>query len=175
MAAFAEMTAGRAVIVGRRTWDEIPAAGLPGRKVIVLSGGWEAMSDEWRKPRIRKPGFFMRASNEYAAIKAAEMLVDGLFAQKPIWIIGGADAYWHFLQVCDGGEWAVTEAIITHVLAVTQGGAAEGVTRFPSAEFDEHEWQPVEVLAQRKGSLDATIGAVHPAWIRVRYERRGRC
>ena len=80
---FRETTLGATVVMGRRTWDSLPAAvrPLPGRRNVVLSTrrGWEA------------PGAAVAGSLE-AAVAGA----DG-----DVWVIGGATVYAAALQLAD--------------------------------------------------------------------------
>ena len=72
---FRETTLGATVVMGRRTWDSLPAAvrPLPGRRNVVLTGrpGWTA------------PGAAVAGSLEAALAGAA----------GDVWVIGGASVY----------------------------------------------------------------------------------
>ncbi|TFD88339.1 dihydrofolate reductase [Cryobacterium serini] len=75
LAHFRSVTAGGAVIMGRRTWDSLPARfrPLPGRQNIVITRqqGWAA-----------------------EGASAAHNFHDALaLAEGPVWVIGGAEIY----------------------------------------------------------------------------------
>jgi len=89
-ARFKQLTAGAAVLMGRRTWDSLPERfrPLPGRRNIVItrSAGWTASGAEV-------------ASTPQAALAVA--------GAAPLWIIGGGEIYRTFLPLADRLE--VTE------------------------------------------------------------------
>jgi dihydrofolate reductase len=70
---FKALTHGSSVLMGRRTWDSLPAAArpLPGRRNLVLT----------RDPTWTAPGAEKVASVEEAA------------AEGDLWVIGGAEVY----------------------------------------------------------------------------------
>jgi dihydrofolate reductase len=78
LARFARLTAGGAVVMGRRTWDALVRrgfrAGLPGRRNLVLSA-----NPAWRAEGALRVG----SAAEAVAASSAENL----------WVIGGALAY----------------------------------------------------------------------------------
>ena len=80
---FRETTLGTTVVMGRRTWESLPAAvrPLPGRRNVVLStrAGWEA------------PGA------EVAGSLAAALAGAG----GDVWVIGGASVYAAALPLAD--------------------------------------------------------------------------
>ena len=89
-ARFKQLTAGAAVLMGRRTWDSLPERfrPLPGRRNIVItrSAGWSA------------PGA------EVAATPQAALALAGA---APLWIIGGGEIYRTFLPLA--GRLEVTD------------------------------------------------------------------
>ena len=80
---FRETTLGTTVVMGRRTWESLPAAvrPLPGRRNVVLTtrAGWEA------------PGAAVAGS-----LPAALAGADG-----DVWVIGGASVYAAVLPLAD--------------------------------------------------------------------------
>ena len=75
LAHFRTVTAGGAVIMGRRTWDSLPARfrPLPGRQNIVIT-----RQQDWAAEGASA------AHNFHAALAQAE---------GPVWVIGGAEIY----------------------------------------------------------------------------------
>ncbi len=74
LARFKELTMGHTVVMGRRTWDSLPARfrPLPGRRNVVVS----------RNPDYRAPGAEVLGSIEVALAEAGQT-----------WVIGGAEIY----------------------------------------------------------------------------------
>jgi dihydrofolate reductase len=70
---FKQVTLGHTVVMGRRTWDSLPAAvrPLPGRRNVVLS---------------RQPDFEASGAEVAASLEAA-------LAEPETWVIGGAEIY----------------------------------------------------------------------------------
>jgi dihydrofolate reductase len=91
MAHFKRLTMGCPVIMGRRTWDSIPARfrPLPGRTNIVVT----------RQADWNAPGALRAASLDDAIALCA--------AQSRAWVIGGAQLYAQALAMADTAE--VTE------------------------------------------------------------------
>ncbi|WP_157266449.1 dihydrofolate reductase [Azohydromonas aeria] len=110
LAHFKRLTMGAAVIMGRRTWDSLPAAvrPLPGRRNVVLS----------RDPAWRAPGVIVASSlcNALALLRAT--------GEPVVYVIGGAQVYAEALSLGLADELALTE--------IAQDFA--GDTRFP--DFD---------------------------------------
>ena len=77
LARFKEVTLGRTVIMGRRTWDSLPAKvrPLPGRRNIVLS---------------RDSGFVAEGAQVVGSLEAAMAHCEG---DPESWIIGGEQIY----------------------------------------------------------------------------------
>ena len=84
MAHFKALTAGGTVIMGRSTWESIPARfrPLPGRRNIVLS----------RQPGFAAPGAEV-ASALAAALALAASGPNGQAAPGTVFVIGGAQVY----------------------------------------------------------------------------------
>ncbi len=103
---FRRVTAGHAVLMGRKTWESLPERfrPLPGRRNVVLSrqAGWQA------------PG-----AETAASLPAALQVLSGA---DRVFVIGGAELYAVALPMADG-------LILTEVQQ-----AYEGDARFPSLE-----------------------------------------
>lgn len=90
MAFFKQKTAGSTVVMGRKTWDSLPARfrPLPGRHNVVVTrqAGWqpEPASDQ-----------VSVASTIEGALDAARAL------GKPVWVMGGAQIYAQALPLAD--------------------------------------------------------------------------
>ncbi|HEU4541839.1 MAG TPA: dihydrofolate reductase [Jiangellaceae bacterium] len=76
LAHFRAVTTGRPVIMGRHTWESLPARfrPLPGRRNIVLS---------------RRPGQVAEGAEIAGSLDSAMALV----GSEPAWVIGGAQVY----------------------------------------------------------------------------------
>lgn len=84
MKRFKELTIGNAVIMGRKTWDSLPAKPLPNRENIVITS-------------------HPQASNDIDVVfwnleETAEWLDNTM---KDVFIIGGGSIYKQFLPCCD--------------------------------------------------------------------------
>ncbi|MEG0921282.1 MAG: dihydrofolate reductase [Comamonas sp.] len=90
MASFKQKTAGGTVVMGRKTWDSLPARfrPLPGRHNIVVTrqAGWQPdpTSDQ-----------VSVAGDLTSALDAARNL------GKPVWVIGGGQIYAQALPLAD--------------------------------------------------------------------------
>jgi len=87
MAHFRRTTAGRPLIMGRKTWESLPRRPLPGRPNIVLS----------RDPGFDAPGGFV-FSDPGAGLAAARSMA-ALSGVQEVFIIGGAEVYASYLPV----------------------------------------------------------------------------
>lgn len=117
LAHFKALTSGHLVIMGRKTWESLPAKfrPLPGRTNIVVS----------RNPAVLGlPEGTFGASSIEDAVKLAETTAR---PEQKIWFIGGAELYKAALPLCD-------ELHLTLV-----DGHHEGDARFPTFEerFEE--------------------------------------
>lgn len=83
---FRSVTAGSTVVMGRRTWESLPARfrPLPGRRNLVLTrdASWTAAGAE-----------------SFGGLRASLGAVDG-----PVWVIGGAAVYAEALPLADVAE-----------------------------------------------------------------------
>ena len=84
MAHFKAVTAGGTVVMGRSTWESIPARfrPLPGRRNIVMS----------RQPGFVAPGAEVAPTLE-AALALASRPPEGMTAPAAVFVIGGAQVY----------------------------------------------------------------------------------
>ena len=121
---FREITMGKPVIMGRKTWESLPKRPLPGRTNIVITrqAGYEA------------PGAHL-ANGVGAALKIAE-------AERPeeIAVIGGGEIFRMFMPTAD--RVYLTEAHLS----------VEGDTFFP--ELDPEEWRETSRETYDKGPND---------------------
>lgn len=115
---FKETTMGRAIIMGRSTWESLPRRPLPGRRNIVLT----------RNAAYQAPGAETYGSFE-AALASCEP------SERPV-VIGGGKVYAEALPY-------LTEICVTRVDAEFSG-ADTYFPALPSEEwqlFEEGEWQ----------------------------------
>ena len=96
LARFKALTTGGTVVMGRATWESLPAAvrPLPGRRNVVLS----------RRPGFLAPGATVAASLEQALAGAT----------GDVWVIGGASVYRSALPLAD-------LAVVTEIDAAYDG------------------------------------------------------
>jgi dihydrofolate reductase len=80
---FKAITTGKAVIMGRKTWDSLPRKPLPGRLNIVVT---------------RSAGFEAQGASVATSVEAALSLAAG---QDEVMVIGGAEIYKAFLPKAD--------------------------------------------------------------------------
>jgi dihydrofolate reductase len=80
---FKAITTGKAVIMGRKTWDSLPRKPLPGRLNIVVT---------------RSAGFAAEGTSVATSVEAALSLAVG---QDEVMVIGGAEIYKAFLSKAD--------------------------------------------------------------------------
>lgn len=104
LARFRELTAGHPVIMGRRTWDSLPARfrPLPGRENIVLS----------REPTV------LDGARAVGDVTGAVRVVAG----REAWVIGGAEVYAAFLPVADRLEVTEVDVVVGNGTAAPHRG-----------------------------------------------------
>ena len=109
---FKELTMGKPVIMGRKTWDSLPKKPLPGRTNIVMT----------RDRLFYVPGVFRALSFEAALRKADEEMPEAIM------VIGGAEIFAQALPYADRIE-----------LTVVYGTPAGDVTMpdFPPGQWRE--------------------------------------
>jgi len=115
---FRTTTSGHAVLMGRRTWDALPAPvrPLPGRRNVVMS---------------RDAGFSAAGAEVVPSLEAALAL---LAAEDVVYVIGGGDVYAQALPRAD-------ELILTEVERA-YAGADAFFPAFDRAQFVEVERRP---------------------------------
>lgn len=90
MAFFKQKTAGGTVVMGRKTWDSLPARfrPLPGRHNVVVTrqAGWQP---DPASDQVSVAGDIAQALDAARAIG------------KPVWVIGGAQIYAQALPLAD--------------------------------------------------------------------------
>lgn len=111
---FKALTAGHAVIMGRKTWESLPERfrPLPGRLNIVVT---------------RTPDFVATGATVVHSLEEAEKVSTGGTAAVSSFVIGGAELYAHALS-------RATRLEITEIDAEIEGDA-----RFP--DFDRSQWR----------------------------------
>lgn len=141
---FRQQTLGCPVLMGRKTWDSLPAKfrPLPGRSNIVVTrqAGWQAEGAQ-----------VAHSLGEALALGQAAAAASG--AQK-VFVIGGAQLYAEALPQAD-------ELVLTEVQADYDGDA--WFPDWPRAQFAEHSRQP-QAAGADPGST--------PAFDFVVYRRR---
>jgi len=114
---FKARTLGKPVVMGRKTWESLPKAPLPGRPNIVVSRNWA----------FRAPGARVYSSLETAlAVACARARHD---KQGEVFVIGGASLY----------ERALARTQRMYIAEVD--AAPDGDVRFP--DFDPQGWDVV--------------------------------
>jgi dihydrofolate reductase len=151
---FKQLTVGHAVILGRRTWESLPAKfrPLPGRTSIVMSRGAEVAGAHYTAPSLH-----------------TAMLEAGL-SGAPIDIIGGASVYAAALPLADRLE--ITEVDVDvegadafFPLAVYEPDAARKVgDKIESTLWSGHPNATFRLVGRRKGE---TAGLTFSTWERV--------
>ena len=98
MTHFKELTRGCAVVMGRKTWDSLPARfrPLPGRRNIVIT-----RQSDWSQNGVQ------RASSLPEALQMCEQQGGDGGSDGTVWIMGGAQIYAQALPLADRVE--VTE------------------------------------------------------------------
>jgi dihydrofolate reductase len=150
---FRRVTMGAPVLMGRKTWQSLPARfrPLPGRTNIVLTRqpGWRAGTDLGSAA----PGVLVAPSVEAALGAVAEL------APPPerVFVIGGAELYAQALALAD-------ELLITHIDA-----AFEGDAWFPAWSADDFA-----ETARQTHQQAATATADGFEFSFVTYQRRSR-
>jgi dihydrofolate reductase len=104
---FKEITMGKPVIMGRKTWESLPKRPLPGRRNIVIT---------------RQPGFTAEGAEVAATPEEALRIAGGA---PEIAVIGGGEVYRLFWPMVD--RLYLTEVDL----------AVEGDTHFPVPDPDE--------------------------------------
>jgi dihydrofolate reductase len=98
---FKEITMGKPVIMGRKTWDSLPRKPLAGRHNIIIT---------------RQPGF---QADGATVVTSPEAALDAAGPVEEVAVIGGGEIYWTFLPLAH-------RLYLTEVAT-----DADGDTRFP--------------------------------------------
>jgi dihydrofolate reductase len=131
MAHFRSITAGKPVVMGRKTWDSFPKRPLPGRPNLVVT----------RQTDLMAPGAFVYA--DLAAAVAAARAMAAHMGIEEACIIGGADIFAATLPAAD-------------ILWLTEVDAeTEADVFFPA--IDEQEWR--EASSRRVEKSEANEAA----------------
>ncbi|MDY6055612.1 dihydrofolate reductase [Micrococcus sp.] len=132
LARFKALTDGHPVIMGRRTWDSLPAAArpLPGRTNIVLSRTLTATDDA--AADLRAAGAVV--VQDFGAALAAAAEADGL---DLVWVIGGVSLFEAALDVATRAE--ITR-VDTEVTGDTYAPGLDGRWRMTAADPGPGEW-----------------------------------
>lgn len=114
---FRATTMGHAVVMGRRTWESLPAAyrPLPGRRNIVLT-----RDDSWRGEGAERAG----------SLEEALRLLQG---EERVFVVGGAQVYAAALPLAD-------ELILTEIDVDVDGDAC--FPPFARSEFERVTHEP---------------------------------
>lgn len=127
MKRFKEMTMGKPIVMGRKTWDSFPKRPLPGRLNVVVS---------------RDKDFSADGALVAHSLDDALSLAEGKEgADSEVAVIGGGQIYREALPLAD-------RLHVTHVKA-----EIEGDTRFP--EIDPNIWRAVESQDFPAGEKDS--------------------
>ncbi len=148
---FKARTMGNTVIMGRNTWESIPAKYRPlaGRRNIVLSSNaaaiaeafWETAPEDWMHPQDVGP-FFVSTLQE-----AVHMCVRWPSRFGKVIITGGAQVY----------KAALDADLVDTVIASEVKGVHEGDVFFPALAGDWHR----EVVSQHEGFEVVQYHRVH--------------
>ncbi|WP_186407391.1 dihydrofolate reductase [Candidatus Accumulibacter aalborgensis] len=138
---FRATTRGKTVIMGRKTWESLPAAfrPLPERHNIVLS---------------RNPAYLARGATVARSIEEAIRLAGDV---GEVCIIGGQELYRHTLPLA-------TRLYLTEIADIRPADAF-----FP--DYPLGEWREVSRRAGQCGAADKDTGGGRPAFDFVVYER----
>ena len=128
LAIFREMTIGKPVIMGRKTWDSLPRKPLPGRSNIVLS----------RDGSFQPPGAVVCEDFSEAVQIAREQAEDADAAE--VCVIGGAALF------------ALALPRARRIYLTEVDAAPEGDVHFPA--FDESAWKELRREAHPASEVD---------------------
>lgn len=120
MAHFAKRTTGggnNAVVMGKKTWDSIPARPLRNRANLILSS--QAPEQMHSEQSEQSEHWFKTVPELFAHLESA--------AYDEVWIIGGASIYEQFLAMHATGEINIDEMCVT-----TMEGVYDCDTFFPT-------------------------------------------
>lgn len=129
MAHFRAVTAGKPILMGRKTWESFPRRPLPGRPNLIVT----------RQSNLPAPGAFVYA--DLAAGLAAARAMAAQNGSSEACVIGGAEIYAATLPLAD-------RLWLTEVEA-----DAEADAFFPA--FDRGAWREVSARRVEKGEGEA--------------------
>lgn len=138
---FRETTRGGVVVMGRVTWDSIPAKHRPlkGRTNLVLT-------NRPLEPLVQEDASVIAKS--CPADRLAELIIDlSLTSKVPIWIIGGRQLYEAALPIADTMRLThVAESMLKNTGITKANADGEHTIRLMGGEvyfpvFDYEEWQ----------------------------------
>ncbi|MDH0867529.1 dihydrofolate reductase [Mitsuaria sp. GD03876] len=138
MARFKALTLGHTVVMGRKTWDSIPAKfrPLPQRRNLVLS---------------RQPGLSLDGAEVFPSLDAA---LAACGADEAVCVIGGAQVYAQSLPLADALELTEIDAAFeadAHFPAVDPGVFAEVSRQRHHSPADRgHDWHYDFVRYERR-------------------------
>jgi dihydrofolate reductase len=151
---FKQLTVGHAVILGRRTWESLPAKfrPLPGRTSIVMSRGAEVAGAHYTAPSLH-----------------TAMLEAGL-SGAPIDIIGGASVYAAALPLADRLEITEVDVDVEGADAFFPLGHKGHVSlASPFGDISDTHWHHGDaVFHERERRRGETPGLTFVTWERVR-------
>jgi dihydrofolate reductase len=144
LAMFRRLTTGSTVVMGRRTWESLPARfrPLPGRTNVVLSS-----DPHWAADGARRAGSVEQVLAEHGA------------GQGDLWVIGGGAVYAAFLHHAD--RLVVTEVdldVAGDTRAPSLGSGWRRVAREP-----EEGWSDSEASGLRYAVAEYARDPVGPA------------
>ena len=108
MAHFAKRTTGggnNAVIIGKKTWDSIPARPLKRRTNLIISSHAQPHEQPHAQPHAQQEHWFATMPDLFAHLESA--------SYDEVWIIGGASIYEQFLAMHERNEIVIDEMCIT--------------------------------------------------------------
>lgn len=123
-----EMTMGKPVIMGRKTWESFPKRPLPGRPNLVVT----------RDPSYEAPGAEVFQRVDYAVRRGEDLACE--LGVNEVMILGGA-------QIYEALKYRATRIYLTEVHA-----APDGDTRF---ELDRSQWVEVSRVRYEAGEKDS--------------------
>jgi dihydrofolate reductase len=125
LARFRALTTGGTVVMGRSTWESLPATvrPLPGRRNVVLS----------RRPGFLAPGATVAASLEEALAGAS----------GDVWVIGGASVYRAAMPLAE-------IAVVTEIDAAYDG---DTLAPEPGPDWEPVEREPAEGWLESRTGL----------------------
>ena len=132
LAIFKQVTLGKPVIMGRKTWESLPRRPLPGRMNLVVT-----RDGSYAEEKIARGAVICERFDEAVQIGREQAEEDGV---DEVCVIGGADLF----------ALALPKARRMYLTEVE--GEPEGDVVFPA--FDETDWREVRREAHPAGPAD---------------------